>query len=91
MKKKIICIILARGGSKGLKNKNLRKVNGKPLIYYPIKDALKTNIIDDVIVSTDDQEIAEISVKYGAKVPFLRSKDSSGDFSSTFDVLKETI
>ena len=56
MKKKIICIILARGGSKGLK-KNLRKVNGKPLIYYPIKDALKTKIIDDIIVSTDDKKL----------------------------------
>ena len=66
MKKKIICIILARGGSKGLKNKNLRKVNGKPLIYYPIKDALKTNIIDDVIVSTDDKKIAHYAEKYGA-------------------------
>ena len=61
MKKKIICIILARGGSKGLKRKNVRKINGKPLIYYPIIDAIKTKMIDDIIVSTDDTEIANLT------------------------------
>ena len=91
MKKKIICIILARGGSKGLKNKNLRKVNGKPLIYYPIKDALKTNIIDDVIVSTDDKKIAHYAEKYGATVPFIRPKKLSGDLATTESCLKHAL
>ena len=91
MKKKIICIILARGGSKGLKNKNLRKVNGKPLIYYPIKDALKTNIIDDVIVSTDDKKIAHYAKKYGAHVPFIRPKKLSGDLATTESCLKHAL
>ena len=74
-KKKIICIILARGGSKGLKKKNLRKINGKPLIYYPIRDAKKTKLIDQIIVSTDDKKIAKTAAKYGAKVPFIRPKN----------------
>lgn len=91
MKKKIICIILARGGSKGLKKKNLRKVNGKPLIYYPIKDALKTNIIDDVIVSTDDKKIAHYAKKYGAHVPFIRPKKLSGDLATTESCLKHAL
>ena len=91
MKKKIICIILARGGSKGLKKKNLRKVNGKPLIYYPIKDALKTKIIDDIIVSTDDKKIAFFAKKYGAKVPFIRPKKLSGDLATTESCLKHAL
>ena len=91
MKKKIICIILARGGSKGLKKKNLRKVNGKPLIYYPIKDALKTKIIDDIIVSTDDKKIAFYAKKYGANVPFIRPKKLSGDLTTTEACLKHAL
>ena len=91
MKKKIICIILARGGSKGLKKKNLRKVNGKPLIYYPVKDALKTKIIDDIIVSTDDKKIAFFAKKYGAKVPFIRPNKLSGDLATTESCLKHAL
>ncbi len=91
MKKKIICIILARGGSKGLKKKNLRKVDGKPLIYYPIKDATKTKIIDDIIVSTDDKKIAFFAKKYGAKVPFIRPKKLSGDLATTESCLKHAL
>ncbi len=91
MKKKIICIILARGGSKGLKRKNLRKINGKPLIYYPINDAIKTRIIDDIIVSTDDNEIAYYAKKYGAKVPFIRPKKLSGDLATTESCLKHAL
>jgi CMP-N,N'-diacetyllegionaminic acid synthase len=91
MKKKIICIILARGGSKGLKRKNLRKINGKPLIYYPINDAIKTRIIDDIIVSTDDKEIAYYAKKYGAKVPFIRPKKLSGDLATTESCLKHAL
>jgi CMP-N,N'-diacetyllegionaminic acid synthase len=91
MKKKIICIILARGGSKGLKNKNLRKVSGRPLIYYPIRDALDTKIMDDIIVSTDDTQIAKCAKKYGAKVPFVRPKKLSGDFATTESCLKHAL
>lgn len=91
MKKKIICIILARGGSKGLKKKNLRKVNGKPLIYYPIRDAINTKIMDDIIVSTDDTQIAKCAKKYGAKVPFVRPKKLSGDLVTTESCLKHAL
>ena len=90
-KLKIICIILARGGSKGLKLKNLKKVNGKPLIYYPIKDALTVKSIDDVIVSTDHKLIAKYSIKYGAKVPFLRPKRLARDLSTTESGLKHAL
>ena len=64
MKKKVICIIPARGGSKGLKLKNLRMVNGKPLIFYPIKAALKSGVCDKVFVSTDSFKIANIAKKW---------------------------
>ncbi len=90
-KNKIICIILARGGSKGLKKKNLRKINGKPLIYYPIRDAKKTRLIDQIIVSTDDKKIAKIAEKYGAKIPFIRPKKLSGDLSTTEECLKHAL
>ena len=73
-KNKIICIIPARGGSKGLKHKNLRKVCNRPLIYYPISDALKSNSFDYIFVSTDSKSIAKTAIKCGASVPFLRSK-----------------
>jgi len=88
---KRIAIIPARGGSKRIPRKNIKYFCGKPIIAYSIEAALKSNLFDKVIVSTDDQEIAEIAVKYGSKVPFFRSKESSGDFSSTFDVLKEVL
>ena len=74
MKKKVICIIPARGGSKGLKLKNLQKVNNKPLIYYPIKAAIKSGVCDKICVSTDSLKIASVSKKYGAEVPMLRKK-----------------
>ena len=69
----------------------MRKVNGKPLIFYPIKDALKTKIIDDIIVSTDDKKIAFFAKKYGAKVPFIRPKKLSGDLATTESCLKHAL
>ena len=75
MKKKVICIIPARGGSKGLKFKNLQKINNKPLIYYPIKAAIRSGVCDKVCVSTDSIEIAKVAKKYGAEVPVLRKKN----------------
>lgn len=88
---KRIAIIPARGGSKRIPRKNIKYFCGKPIIAYSIEAALKSNLFDKVLVSTDDKEIAEISIKLGAQVPFLRSKESSDDFSSTFDVLQEVL
>ena len=90
-KSKVICIIPARGGSKGLKNKNLRKVCNKPLIYYPITDALKSNSFDYIFVSTDSKSISKVSKKYGASVPFLRPKKFAKDFTSTEETLKNAL
>mgnify|MGYP001441585561 CR=1 FL=1 len=81
---KIISVIPARGGSKSIKNKNLIKLNNKPLIYYAIKQSQKSKFIKRSIVSTNDKKIAKIAKKYGAEVPFLRpnsiSKNNSKDF-----------
>ena len=72
-----IAIIPARGGSKRLPRKNIKEFNGKPLIAWSITVALKSKIFDKVIVSTDDEEIAEIAKRYGAEVPFIRPKSLS--------------
>jgi len=79
---KTYAIIFARGGSKGVKRKNIRIIEGKPLIAYSIEIALENKNIDGVYVSTEDQEIADISKKYGARVPFLRPKNLARDDSS---------
>jgi len=86
-----IAIIPARGGSKRIHRKNIRDFFGKPIISYSIETAIKSNIFDEVIVSTDDAEIAEIAIKYGAKVPFFRSKENSDDFAPTANVLLEVL
>ena len=88
---KVICIIPARGGSKGLKLKNLRKVNNKPLIYYPINAAIKSQVCDHIFVSTDSKKIANEAKKLGANVPFLRKKKYSGDFVTTELTLKNAL
>lgn len=84
-----ICIIPARGGSKRIPRKNIKEFQGKPIIAYSIKAALDSGLFEEVMVSTDDQNIADIAIEYGAKVPFLRSKKNSDDFATTFDVIKE--
>ncbi|MFT9494662.1 cytidylyltransferase domain-containing protein [Anaerosolibacter sp.] len=81
----IAAIIPARGGSKGIPKKNIKLLNGKPLISYSITEAQKSSYITDVYVSTDDQEIARISEAYGAKVPYLRPSNLSIDSSPTID------
>ncbi len=86
-KKKILAITLARGGSKSVPNKNIKKILGKPLIAYTIEEVLKSKYIDDYIISTDSKEIAKVSVKYGAKVPFYRPKKISTDKSAPQDAL----
>ena len=82
---------LARGGSKGVKNKNIKLLNNKPLIYYTIKEALKCKFLTSYIVSTDSKDIKNISEKYGAQVPFLRPKKLSSDTSSSSDALKHAV
>ena len=87
-KPKVICIIPARGGSKGIKLKNLQKVCGKPLIYYPIKAAIESKVCDKILVSTDSQKIANCALKFGAEVPFLRNKKFAKDLTTTEKTLK---
>lgn len=86
-----IAIIPARGGSKRIPKKNIKNFMGSPAISYAIKAALKSNLFDTVMVSTDSKEIAEIALKYGAKVPFFRTEKNSDDFASTDDVIKEVL
>lgn len=86
-----IAVIIARGGSKRIPRKNIKDFMGKPMIAYAIEAALKSKIFDEVMVSTDCTEIAEISKKYGANIPFLRSEKTSNDFATTYDALEEVI
>ena len=86
-----ICIIPARGGSKRIPRKNIKNFNGRPVIYYAISNALNSGLFDEVMVSTDDDEIARISIELGAKVPFFRSKETADDDASTADVIIEVL
>ena len=86
-----LAVITARGGSKRIPRKNIRDFCGKPIIAYSIQAALDSNCFNEVMVSTDDDEIAEIARKYGAKVPFIRSSETSDDFATTADVLFEVV
>lgn len=88
---KKIAIITARGGSKRIHRKNIKPFLGKPIIVYSIQAALESNLFDEVMVSTEDEEIAEISRAYGAKVPFLRSQENADDFATTADVILEVL
>lgn len=86
-----LAIITARGGSKRIPKKNIRPFLGEPIIAYSIRAALNSGIFDEVMVSTDSQEIAEVAIGYGAKIPFLRSQKNSDDFSVTADVIEEVL
>ena len=86
-----LAIIPARGGSKRIPRKNIKEFCGKPIIAYSIQTALGSNLFDEVMVSTEDKEIAEIAEKHGAQVPFFRNKNTSDDFSTLSDVLLEVI
>lgn len=88
---KRLAVIPARSGSKGLKDKNIKPLQGIPLIGYTIKAALDSNIFDIVMVSTDSGDYAKIAENLGAEVPFLRSKDTSGDCSTSWDVVSEVV
>ena len=84
-----LCIIPARGGSKRIPRKNIKDFLGKPIIAYSIEVALESDLFEEVIVSTDDEEIALIAEKYGAKVPFIRSSEASNDYATLSDVIEE--
>ena len=88
---KNLALIPARSGSKGLVNKNIKLLNQKPLLAYSIEAAIDSGIFDEIYVSTDSQEYADISMDYGASVPFLRSQETATDTASSWDVVKEAI
>lgn len=86
-----LAIIPARSGSKGLPDKNIKELNGKPLMAYSIEAALNSNLFDEVMVSTDSEKYAEIAKKHGASVPFLRSEELASDKAGSWDVVKEVL
>lgn len=86
-----LCVITARGGSKRIPRKNIKEFCGKPIIAYSIEAALESGIFDEVMVSTDDEEIAGVARRYGASVPFMRSEATSDDYATSSDVLKEVL
>lgn len=88
---KKIAIITARGGSKRIPRKNIKEFCGKPILAYSIEAALQSGLFDEVMVSTDDKEIAEIGRRCGARVPFCRSERTANDFATTNDVLLEVL
>lgn len=86
-----LCIITARGGSKRILRKNIKEFLGKPIIAYSIEAAISSSIFDEVMVSTDDEEIKSVALQYGAAVPFMRSAATANDYASTGDVLMEVL
>ena len=88
---KILAFIPARGGSKGIKNKNIIDVNGQPLIHYTIKAALKSKYIDKIFVSTDSEKIKNVAEQCGIEIPFLRPAELAADTSKTIDAIIYTI
>jgi CMP-N,N'-diacetyllegionaminic acid synthase len=85
----LLCTICARGGSKGVKNKNIRLLNGKPLIAYTILQAKSSKLFSNIVISTDSDEIASVAIKYGGEVFFKRDKELSNDNASKLDVIKD--
>lgn len=88
---KNLAIIPARSGSKGLKDKNIKKLLGKPLMAYSIDAALKSALFDEVMISTDSEVYAEIAKQYGASVPFLRSEEMASDSANSWDTVREVL
>ena len=88
---KTVAIITARGGSKRVPRKNVKELLGKPLLCYSVEAALAAGCFDEVMVSTEDGEIAQIAREAGASVPFFRSEETAGDFATTSDVLREVL
>lgn len=88
---KNLCIIPARGGSKRIPRKNVKPFLGKPMLAYSIETSMKSGLFHEIMVSTDDEEIAKVAKQYGAAVPFMRSAETASDFATTNDVLKEVL
>ncbi len=88
---KVLAIITARGGSKRIPRKNIKEFCGKPIIAYSIDAAKDSGVFDAVMISTEDEEIAETGKKYGAEVPFYRSEETASDYATTTDVLMEVL
>lgn len=88
---KHIAIIPARSGSKGLKDKNIRILNGRPMLAYSIAAAQKSGLFDEIMVSTDSIKYADIARRYGANVPFLRSEEMSSDTAGSWDAVREVL
>ena len=86
-----VAIITARGGSKRIPRKNIKEFCGKPILAYSIEAAIDSGVFDEIMVSTDDEEIAQIAKQYGAKIPFMRSVDTANDYATTADVLCEVL
>lgn len=91
METRVLAIIPARGGSKGVPRKNIKALNGKPLIAYTIEAAKSSKYIDKIIVSTEDEEIKDISLKFGAEIPFFRPEELATDKSPSIDAILYTI
>lgn len=89
--KGVLAVITARGGSKRIPKKNIKPFLDKPIIAYSIKAALESGIFEEVMVSTDSEEIASVAKEYGANVPFMRSEKTADDFATTADVLLEVL
>ena len=87
----VIAIITARGGSKRIPKKNIKDFYGKPMLAYAIDAAKKAEIFNEIMVSTDSFEIAEVAKKFGASVPFMRSAKTADDYATTYDVLEEVL
>ena len=86
-----IAIIPARGGSKRIPRKNIKLFHGLPVIAYAIKAAIESEIFDEIFVSTDDQEIAEVAQSFGANIPWMRPKELSGEYSTTVSVMQDAV
>ena len=91
MNNRKLAIITARGGSKRIPKKNIKEFCGKPILCYSIEAARDAGVFDEIMVSTDDMEIAQIACKAGASVPFFRSAETAGDYASTDDVIMEVL
>ncbi|WP_018336201.1 pseudaminic acid cytidylyltransferase [Butyricimonas synergistica] len=88
---KNLCVIPARGGSKRIPRKNIKPFMGKPIVAYSIDAALRSGLFEEVMVSTDDEEIAMIAREHGAQVPFMRDAETANDYASTADVILEVL
>tara|TARA_B100001741_G_C16491378_1_gene569856 strand:- start:586 stop:1287 length:702 start_codon:yes stop_codon:yes gene_type:complete len=91
MSKNVLCVIPARGGSKSIRKKNIRELNGKPLIYYTISEALKAFDKKNLVISTDDDEIAKISMDYGCNIYFKRPKKLATDKAQSYEVILHSL